>query len=602
MIHSISANKPTFRKIDFKPGLNVIMAERTKTSSSKDTRNGLGKSFLVGLIDYCLGGEGKEVRLEPLRDWSFTLDVTIGENRVQVTRSIENDKRVFIEGNTNNWMQPAVDSDTGQLYYSKEQWRNILGYAFFDLPLDQTAQKFRPTFRSLFPYFIRTTTSAYNDTFSVVPQAKRWQNEVVTTYLLGLNWEYAARWQENREKDERLKGYAKYLKDDGITLGKLETDLINLNTQINEEDAALQSFKVLPQYEQIEKDANNLTSEIQTLVNQNIIYKRREAQYAKSVQNETPPTENILEELYNEVGVIFTEGIKKTLQEAREFHQKIIVNRRNFLENEIKNLKDNIQKNEKQIKLKTENRAKLMTILKEHKALSEWTALKNRYVETKTKAERLQHEIQEIKNNQNKLKDVKIERTELSRLAEMDKDERFEIWSKSVQEFNRISQLLYKKSGELVLNIDETGYKFNINIGCGGSDGIRRMEVFSFDVMLLQRWAKKIGFLIHDTIMFDPVDARQRALALEIIAKITEESQTQYICTFNQDSFPYKECSLNKFDFKPFINEVRLRDKEPSESLFGFYFPKQPLQNRTIKKNKTTRIRLKNKQKTLITS
>ncbi|MDR2641625.1 MAG: DUF2326 domain-containing protein [Planctomycetaceae bacterium] len=592
MIHSISANKPTFRKIDFKQGLNVILAERTKTSSTKDTRNGLGKSLLLGLIDYCLGGEGKDVRIEPLRGWIFTLDITIAGNRVKVTCPIENDKRIFIEGNTNNWIQPSIDSDTGQLYYSKEQWRNILGYAFFDLRLDQISQKFQPKFRSLFPYFMRTTLNAYLDPFSFIPQVKRWQNEVAITYLLGLNWEYAVRWQENREKDERLKGYAKYLQDDGMTLGKLETDLINLRTQLKEEYAALQSFKVLPQYEQIEREANNLTSEIQTLVNQNIIYKRRETQYAKAIQNETPPTEYILEELYNEVGVIFPESVKKTLQEAREFHQKIIVNRRNFLENEIKNLKENIQKNEEQIKLKTQNRAKLMEILKEHKALSEWTALKDRYVETKTKAEHLQRDIQEIKNNQNNLKDVKIERTELSRLAGSDKDERFEIWSKSVQEFNRISQLLYKEPGELVLDIDESGYKFNINIGRSGSEGIERMKIFCFDVMLLQRWAKKIDFLIHDSIMFDPVDARQRASALEAIAKITEESQTQYICTFNQDSFPYRECSLNKFDFKPFINEVHLIDKEPSGSLFGFRFKPQPLQKSEQKKS--TGIKIKN--------
>lgn len=584
MIHRISANQPTFQAIDFKPGLNVILAYRTKASSKKDTRNGLGKSLLLAIIDYCLGGEGNEVRIEPLRDWAFTLDVTISGVRVQVTRFIENNNKVFIEGSTDSWcIKPSIDADTGQAYYSNDQWRIVLGVALFGTSSDP--QKYQPTFRSLFPYFLRIGQKAYIDPFNFFPGRKRWQTEVAVTYLLDLNWEHATRWEEYRVQEERLKGYAKYLKDEEATLGKLETDLINLRSQLRQDRTALDSFRVLPQYEQIEQEADALTSEIQTRLNHNITLKRRETQYRKAIEAENPPAENILEELYHEVGVVFPEGMKRTLDEAREFHRKIISNRRAFLETELQNIRQKIQANEKDVEAFTLQRAELLKILSEHGALTEWTSLNDRYVKAKTEAERLSIEIQEIKSNKSKIKDIKIARTELSKLAEQDKDNRLEIWSEAVQKFNQLSQSLYNQSGTLILDIDEIGYKFDVKIGRGASDGVTHMKVFCFDAMLLDLWAKKgrIDFLLHDSIMFDPVDSRQRAMALAAISKITEESGSQYICTFNQDSFPFSECATIQFDFKPIINPVRLTDNAPTGCLCGFRFESHPLQKHDSK-------------------
>lgn len=51
------------------------------------------------------------------------------------------------------------------------------------------------------------------------------------------------------------------------------------------------------------------------------------AAYVKEV--ETP-----LEDLYKELGLMFVDGIKKTLQEARNFHRQIIINRADFLQDE----------------------------------------------------------------------------------------------------------------------------------------------------------------------------------------------------------------------------------------------------------------------------
>lgn len=103
MIHRITANKFSFHPVEFTPGLNVILADRTETSTQKDTRNGLGKSTLIDIIDFCLGSNvstGQGLSIEPLQDWEFTLEITLAGNRVKVTRAIKNPNWLAIPYNS----------------------------------------------------------------------------------------------------------------------------------------------------------------------------------------------------------------------------------------------------------------------------------------------------------------------------------------------------------------------------------------------------------------------------------------------------------------------------------------------------------------------
>ena len=57
MIHSVTANKTSFKSVRFEKGLNLIVAIRTKGETDKNTRNGVGKSTLFRIIDFCLGSD-----------------------------------------------------------------------------------------------------------------------------------------------------------------------------------------------------------------------------------------------------------------------------------------------------------------------------------------------------------------------------------------------------------------------------------------------------------------------------------------------------------------------------------------------------------------
>ena len=57
MIKRVFANRSSFKAVEFQPGFNVVWADRTKESTKKDLRNGLGKSTLIEIIHFCLGAK-----------------------------------------------------------------------------------------------------------------------------------------------------------------------------------------------------------------------------------------------------------------------------------------------------------------------------------------------------------------------------------------------------------------------------------------------------------------------------------------------------------------------------------------------------------------
>ena len=88
MIHSIKCDKQSFQTINFNPGFNVVVTERTKEATKKDSRNGLGKSTSIEIIHFCLGGNKGETLSKPeLDDWTFTIDIDFVGKRYSITRN-----------------------------------------------------------------------------------------------------------------------------------------------------------------------------------------------------------------------------------------------------------------------------------------------------------------------------------------------------------------------------------------------------------------------------------------------------------------------------------------------------------------------------------
>jgi len=581
MLLSVRADRESFKKITFTPGLNVILAERTKESTKRDSRNGLGKTSLIQIIHFCLGGNpSKTLSNEKLADWTFTLDIEILGEKYAISRNTSDTRNVFIEGDCTEWpIQPEIDEDTGKQLVRIKDWRQALGLLMFGMQLTYE-QKYSPTFRSCISYFARQNSEkgGFLEPFSQFRKQQEWDKQVNNSCLLGLDWTYASKWQVLKDrkkvldqlKREAESGMLEYLQGN---IGELEARKIRLEEDLRKQKSELESFRVHPQYDRIEKDANQLTSRIHDLANDNFSDRRLLDYYESSLETEKAASVESVEAIYKQAGVVMPDNVKRRLNEVNQFHQQIVINRREFLKSEIYRLKQALTQRENEIRSLSEQRAELLSILRTQGALNEYTRLQQRNASMISDLKSVTNRLESLKKFEQGKSALKVDLELLQQQAWVSLDERSKIKEEAIALFNSNSQSLYESPGELSVNVTPKGYVFKVDIQREGSHGISNMKIFCYDLMLAQLWAKKEvspRFLIHDSILFADVDERQTALALELAARESEKLKFQYICTMNSDGVPYRDFSED-FKFDDYVR-VRLTDKTEDGALFGVRF------------------------------
>ncbi len=578
MIHRIAANRPSFRAVEFGAGLNIVLADRTEAATDKDTRNGLGKSTLIDIIDFCLGTrvrKGEGLVIDALAGWEFTLEFSLGQERFAATRAVDRPTKfkVVYHGST---ATPPLATLFGDGLYRQAEWRGLLSKRMFSLNGDES-RKYGPSYRSLLSYFVRRGGAAYLDPFRHHDKQQPWNRQVNVAYLLGLHWKTASQQQALKDKEKSVKQLEQAADaanelEGSTTIGAMEATRVLLKNRLAAERKALDDFRVHPQYASIQQEADRLTAEIHELTDANVKDQMMLRRYRESVDDkEKPPTVPVTR-LYEEVGVVFSDAVRRKLADTKRFREQIIANRREFLATEIKRLGERIAAREREIKALSDERAEHLDILKTHGALEEMTRLQERVVGIREKLERVTTAIGQRRTLEAKKREIKMQRGDLEQVAQRAHEERRAVWSRAIALFNENSQRLYEAPGELIIDVGDNGFSYDVEIDKSGSDGVDKMKIFCFDLMLLQSRPEHQGidFLIHDSTIFDGVDSRQRARALERANAVGDRLGKQYICTFNSDMVPRDDFS-HDFDFDHHV-KLHLTDDDPSGSLLGFSF------------------------------
>jgi len=581
MIHRVHCDKESFREVTFTSGFNVVLADRTKEATKKDTRNGLGKSTLIEIIHFCLGSNAPKDGLgsEALKGWVFSLDLEIQEKQMSVSRDTASPSRIVIEGDTQDLpIQPRYNKKTKALELKTKEWTENLGALIFGLPVEAAREPYSPTFRGLFSYFSRRGRDAYSIPFEHYRKQKEVDKQVYNSFLLGLDWDYAREWQVLKDKKKVLEGL-KIAARTGLmnsivgSRGELDALRVRLRTALDESQAQLASFRVHPQYRDIEESANALTRAIHDLSNQSLADTRLLEYYESSISGEKPPDGREVDLVYKEAGVVLPDLVKRRLDDVKAFHTSVVQNRKSFLKREIDRLQRSVEAARREIENKSEERAKLLEILSTHGALEEYNRLQQRNTELSSQLADTEQRIKNLRDFEEGKSALAIDQQLLQQRARQDLDDRHEVTDRAISLFNANSEALYEAPGSLVIDLQDTGYKFNVEIERSGSQGIDSMKVFCYDLMLAQLWSQKTPspkLLIHDSTVFDGVDERQVALALERAASESEGSVFQYICTLNSDTLPTDDFS-DEFDINDFVR-LRLTDATEDGCLLGVRF------------------------------
>jgi uncharacterized protein YydD (DUF2326 family) len=317
MIQQLSSNLPSFKTVTFKKGLNVLLAEKSEGATDRQSRNGAGKTSFVELVHFLCGADVRQnsiFRSEALKNWTFVFTFEIDGKVVSAARQGVKPSRLFI----NEGAQPFE--------MLNEKWKAILGVRWFGLPqtLDDVveAERFHPSFRSLFSYFARRQfNGGFQSPMQHTIQQMPWDQQVSISYLLGLDWTIPSKLQELRGQEKISQELRKAAQGGEFSrfFGKaadLRTRLTVAQARSERLRKQLDSFQVVPEYKELEREANEVTREIDGLNVENVIDGDFLQQLRASLEEEDAPALGDISKLYDEAGIVLSDMVLRRFSEV----------------------------------------------------------------------------------------------------------------------------------------------------------------------------------------------------------------------------------------------------------------------------------------------
>lgn len=596
MIRSVGADRESFKTMTFGPGLNVILADKSRDSSDRQSRNGAGKTSFVELLHFLFGADAKPggiFRSDALRDWTFTAAVDVGGRECSVSRSGQKPSRIDVAGDFGDW--PAASAGDTPLFREEEappvalrrrailneEWKGALGAAWFGLPVGRGGtERFHPTFRSLFSFVARRQESGgFLNPMQHSTMQQVWDRQVTVCYLLGLDWSIPVHFQELRDREKVRKELRKAAQTGELgpyigNTAELRTRLAVAENRADGLRERLESFQVVPQYKELEVEASRITGEIDNLNIENVVDHDLIRELQESLTMERAPDTQDLAKVYAEVGIVLPGLARRRIAEVERFHRTIIENRRTHLGAEIESAQERVAERDRRKVRLDDRRSQVMGLLKAGGALDHYTGLREELGRAEADVEMLKQKLATAERLDRTQTELALDRTRLVKALQDDIRERDDILREVIVSFEALSRSLYELAGSLVISDTPNGPRFEAHIEAERSKGITNMQIFCFDLMLMEicgrrgRWP---GFLIHDSHLFDGVDERQVAKALQVGAERAAAGGFQYIVTLNSDSLP-AEGFAEGFDVRDYVVEPRLTDKTETGGLFGVRF------------------------------
>lgn len=567
MIHRISSTLTTFKNLKFHSGLNILLAQKEAGATEKQTRNRAGKSSLIEIIHFIAGANVEKdsiFRSETLKNESFSMTFDLGGELVTARRSGKEAAKLHIEG----------AAERNQL--SNTEWITLLGEKMFRL---NDLEGHPPSFRLLFPYFVRRQNSG--GFFEPEKQATMQQlSDIQATvfYLLGLDWQIAGDWKKVRDREKTLKELKKAAGAGafGSFIGKaseLRTQLTVAEARLKEMQEQLGKFRVLPQYSELRTEADQLTRQIKVLDNANTADNAAIQDLEAAIHSESPPPLDNLENIYAEAGVSLPGLALKRYEEVQVFHESVIRNRRNYLASELEAARQRVAIRKKEQQVLDDRRTVILTILNNHGALEQFSLLQAETSRKVAEVESLRQRFIAAEQLESTKNELHLERSRLELRLRRELAEQHQHYDEAILAFEATSERLYESAGSMNIAPTSNGPQFDFPMQGSSSKGIKNMQIFCFDMMLMRLCAQRgigPGFLVHDSHLFDGVDGRQLISALKVGAETAEELDFQYIVTMNEDDV-FKE-KIEGFDVQQHVLPVKLTDATEDGGLFGCRF------------------------------
>lgn len=565
MLESLSSTMASFKPVEFKPGLNVALAIRTKRSQSKASRNAVGKSSLVTLLDFALGADANRnhlTRRPELTGGTFQLRFRAGESSRAIDRSGDEQGTPLLDGTP----LPLADLKVR------------LGLLLFELPPEVE----RPSYRSLVAFYLRDREAGG---FQEPLRTHSRQSNVATypalAYLLSLDADVSRRAQELVESKKQLAVLKKAVKDPifGVATAnveELDAEITTLGLRIAETRSSLADFRVVDSYNDHRRRADALSERIRALNDRAAILTERERALIEALtsDDESEPDRSYVLAMYEQVGLAIPDRVVRTVEEVRAFHESVARNRREHVERELETASRTLTAVNHDIARLDDERSKLMVLLAEGGALETYVELQTETATLEGRRAALEERRESatsLKRADVVLRAKGIELEEFTRRDLLDRENQVEDLRALFASF---AYEIYGADRPAALSIEPTinGYKLIPTLGGERSAGVAGIALFCFDLTVAvtaHRSGRGPDFLVHDSHLFDSVEERQVAAALMLAEEVCAAEGMQYIVTMNSDAFE----GAKRFapDLR-FHTAVTLTDEYDTGGLFGIRF------------------------------
>jgi uncharacterized protein YydD (DUF2326 family) len=566
-LHRLSSNQSSFRSVKFRDtGVTLVVGRKKNAAEKKkdDTYNGVGKSLLLYLVNFSLGSQPKEELVEKLPDWEFTLDFTIGKVMHSVTRAINDQSKVLLDG----------------ISLELEKFRTWLGRETFRLEDDIPYL----TFRSLIGQFLRSGKMAYQGYDRLNFSERPFQKALRLGFLLGLDIELIRKKFSLKEKLEQAVEMNQRFASDSIVRGyflgekDINIDLKELQDTLKKLQQDYSDFRVAENYREVEKDANEIRRQLQVLRNEEYAADAGLNQITKSLDEHADIDDTRLSDLYRTAGITFPEAVRVQLSEVATFHKNLLAARHKRLTVELGRMRSKLkQLREKQAALNADLNGKIK-FLSAHGAFSEYQALSEKLTEKRSEVEKLLEFRRMTKEYKEQSRQLKLQMSTESIAAAKYLEEHETAINSVTDLFRMFTKRVYptKKSGLVISNNEgdnQTRFDIDAKILDDASDGINEVKIFCFDLMiLLAKQNHNVEFLFHDSRLFSDIDPRQRGELFKIALEHSRAAGVQYIATLNEDLIEPMREWMSPEEFKEVIDDnvvLELTDESASAKLLG---------------------------------
>ena len=261
---SIDSSITTFNKVNFNEvGPSFILAKQINPESTDKDKsyNGVGKSLLIALIDFCFGTSSKNKITKALKrqlpNEEFSLVIRARDKFYEIRRNTSESDRVIVNNEE----------------YSLDQYTSFIQQLCFEIPSGVSFL----SFRSLFNFFLRPSKQSYIKYDSPIEYKKNYQVLINNALLLGLNVHLIQKKMSLKLQLDKIKGLHKQIKLDPVLkrffLNESDPTLVlaEMYEEIGDLESKIQVFEVAEDYYELKLKANELKKQLEDIHKDTIV-------------------------------------------------------------------------------------------------------------------------------------------------------------------------------------------------------------------------------------------------------------------------------------------------------------------------------------------